>query len=480
MDRLDSLSCLPRNKYVTMAVLILSNLLNYMDRFTVAGVLTDLQKYFAMNNSQSGLLQTIFIVFYMVFAPLCGFLGDRYNRKLIMSVGLFVWIAAVAASTFVGRDHYYIFLLCRGLVGVGEASYSTIAPTIIADIFTGRARSTWLTVFYLMIPVGSGLGFALGANVATLANNQWQWGVRVTPILGVIVLLMVIFFMENPERGAAEHAKHEVTSLKEDLLYLFYHKTFICTTLGLTSVIFATGALSWWTPTLFEYAIKADFGKVSDEEKITIALTFGAITAVAGIVGVVLGTTLAGLWREGKLFCKASRRSHAYICAIGAIGGMPFLFATLMLCRIEVVRWVMIFFAVTFMCFNWAANMDILLMVIVANRRALANSIQTLISHALGDAASPYLVGMIADATNRNSTGEPDVENFVSLRNALFLPNALLVLGIGGYLAASFFVEGDSHEVEEHRVDVGEEDETRAIMSDAEEIYGAISNDAHM
>ncbi|VDK39602.1 unnamed protein product, partial [Anisakis simplex] len=69
----------------------------------------------------------------MVFAPLCGFLGDRYNRKWIMTAGIAVWVIAVFASSFVPANMFVLFVILRGIVGVGEASYSTIAPTIIAD-----------------------------------------------------------------------------------------------------------------------------------------------------------------------------------------------------------------------------------------------------------------------------------------------------------------------------------------------------------
>ena len=67
----------------------------------VAGVLTELQDYFDINDSDAGLLQTVFIVFYTIFAPICGYLGDRYNRKWIITAGISVWSGAVLCSTFV-------------------------------------------------------------------------------------------------------------------------------------------------------------------------------------------------------------------------------------------------------------------------------------------------------------------------------------------------------------------------------------------
>ena len=68
--------------------------------------------------------------------------------------------------------------MIRGLVGVGEASYSTIAPTIISDLFAGKMRSRMLGFFYFAIPVGSGLGFIIGSAVAKAAGGWW-WALRV-------------------------------------------------------------------------------------------------------------------------------------------------------------------------------------------------------------------------------------------------------------------------------------------------------------
>ena len=65
-------------------------------------------------------------------------------------------------GSFVPSEHFWVFVFMRGLVGVGEASYSTIAPTIIADLFSDQLRTNMLTIFYFAIPVGSGLGYIVG------------------------------------------------------------------------------------------------------------------------------------------------------------------------------------------------------------------------------------------------------------------------------------------------------------------------------
>lgn len=99
-------------------------------------------------------MQTAFIVTYLLFAPLCGYLGDRYNRKIIMFVGITIWLLAVIGCSFVTPHQFWLFMICRAIVGIGESSYSTVAPAIIADMFTSDKRSRALMIFYFAIPVG--------------------------------------------------------------------------------------------------------------------------------------------------------------------------------------------------------------------------------------------------------------------------------------------------------------------------------------
>ncbi len=112
------------------------------------------------NDKDLGLLQTAFVICYMLFAPLFGYMGDRFSRKWIMIFGLSLW----ALATFVGSfmKNFWAFLFFRALVGIGEASYSTIAPAIISDLFTKDSRSRVLALFYFAIPVGTGLGYIIG------------------------------------------------------------------------------------------------------------------------------------------------------------------------------------------------------------------------------------------------------------------------------------------------------------------------------
>ncbi|RMC10856.1 hypothetical protein DUI87_12568 [Hirundo rustica rustica] len=174
------------------------------------GILLDIQKYFGLSDGRTGLLQTVFTLCYMLAAPIFGYLGDRYNRKIILGAGIFFWSAVTLGSSFITESHYAIFILSRGLVGIGSASYSTIAPTILADLFEEGKRTRVLSVFYIFIPVGSGCGYMLAAGVAK-STGDWHWAFRVTPCMGGLALLLLILLL--PHRIQRKTAAHRALSI---------------------------------------------------------------------------------------------------------------------------------------------------------------------------------------------------------------------------------------------------------------------------
>ena len=69
-----------------------------------AGVLEDVQKFYSINNAPAGLLQTSFIMSYMLLSPIFGYLGDRYNRVYIMAAGVLFWSLITLAGSFIPRE----------------------------------------------------------------------------------------------------------------------------------------------------------------------------------------------------------------------------------------------------------------------------------------------------------------------------------------------------------------------------------------
>ncbi|CAG0896997.1 unnamed protein product [Darwinula stevensoni] len=450
---------------VTVAVLCFVNLINYMDRFTIAGILLDIQKAFNVGDVGGGLLQTLFIVSYMIFAPVFGYLGDRYNRKWLMAFGVFLWGVTTLVGSFM--ESFYMFALCRAMVGIGEASYSTISPTIISDLFVGNMRSRMLAVFYFAIPVGSGLGYIIGSKAAALGGD-WRWGLRVTPFLGAVAVFLILFVMKDPPRGESEGASNlQATSWRADIKALSSNKSFMLSTAGFTCVAFVAGALAWWGPTFIIKGIAAQAGSSGKApENDEVAYIFGLITMISGLIGVPLGAGLAQYLRTKY------PRADPLICAVGLLLSAPFLFAASLVAHTDTkVAFALIFFGELFLNLNWSIVADILLYVVIPTRRSSAEAFQILISHMFGDAGSPYLIGQVTSpgvlhispsflslAQNVTQPISKDIEDtkdaedplvaFRRLQYALFICVFVEVLGGLLFVVCSWYVVRDKRKTD--------------------------------
>ena len=129
-----------------LAVLTGLNILNYIDRNVLFAVQSDVKKEFLVSDAKIGLLTSAFFFTYMFAAPVVGWMGDRFPRKNIVVFGIFIWSGFTFLTWLV---HDYNQLLFRhAIVGIGEASYATIAPTLIADSFpSAQARPYALHLF---------------------------------------------------------------------------------------------------------------------------------------------------------------------------------------------------------------------------------------------------------------------------------------------------------------------------------------------
>nr|XP_025719765.1 protein spinster homolog 3 isoform X11 [Callorhinus ursinus] len=321
------------------AVLCYINLLNYMNWFIVAGMLLDIQNFFQISDSNAGLLQTVFICSLLLSAPVFGYLGDRHGRKATLSVGILLWSGAGLSSSFISPQthwllcqHSWLFFLSRGVVGIGSASYSTIAPTVLGDLFVRDQRTRVLAIFYIFIPVGSGLGYVLGSAVLQLTGN-WHWAFRVLPCLEAVALTLLIALVPDPPRGAAEKQEEVAvgdlrSSWCEDVRYLGRNWSFVWSTLGVTAIAFVTGALGFWAPKfLFEARVVHGLqlpclqDLCNDQD----SLIFGILTVVTGIMGVVLGA------EASRRYKKVNPRAESLICACSLLIAAPCLYLALIL-----------------------------------------------------------------------------------------------------------------------------------------------------
>ncbi|XP_047532989.1 protein spinster isoform X1 [Vanessa atalanta] len=441
--RRDNLSDVSFIEYMTVGVLCFVNLINYMDRFTLAGVLGDVKKEFAIRDDEAGFLQTVFVIAYMVFAPIFGYMGDRFSRRTIMAFGVALWCITTFIGSFI--TNFYLFAFFRGLVGIGEASYSTIAPTIISDLFVGNVRSKMLAFFYFAIPVGSGFGYIVGS-VAGAAAGNWRWGLRVTPFLGVVAVGLIVWVMQNPERGQAEESRMKPTSYVDDLKALMRNPSFMLSTLAFTCVAFVTGALAWWGPQFIFLGLSMQPNVDITIERVS--LVFGALTMASGLVGVPLGAWL-GAW-----LVRRWGRAHAVICGSGLLLSAPAMAGALLLTESYFYSpFALMFIGELALNLNWAIVADMSLYVVIPPRRSTAEAFQILISHMFGDAGSPYLVGVISESLKKSLSPLPfeapsQIVQFKALQYALFVTCFVEVIGGIFFLITAIYIVRDKQKVD--------------------------------
>ncbi|XP_045149265.1 protein spinster homolog 3 [Echinops telfairi] len=408
------------------------------------GVLLDVQNFFKISDSNAGLLQTVFIGCLLLSAPVFGYLGDRHSRKATLTFGILLWSGAGLSSSFISSQYPWLFFLSRGIVGIGTASYSTIAPTVLGDLFASDQRTRVLAVFYIFIPVGSGMGYVLGSGVTKLTGN-WHWALRIMPCLEFVALVLLLCLVPDPPRGASEKQGEAILGLPRsswcgDVRYLATNLSFVWSTLGVTAMAFVTGALGFWAPKfLFEARVVHGLQLPCLQEMCSSqdSLIFGVVTVVTGIIGVVLGAEAA------RRYKKVNPRAEPLICASSLLATAPCLYLAFVLAPTTLLAsYVFLALGELLLSCNWAVVADILLSVVVPRCRGTAEALQITVGHILGDASSPYLTGLISSALRAR---RPDsyLQRFLSLQHSFMGCAFIIVLGGGCFLLTALHLERD-------------------------------------
>jgi MFS family permease len=200
-------------RYV-LAVLVLVYVLNFLDRQIVSILAERIKADLGLTDGEIGFLYgTAFAVFYAVFGIPLGRLADVWDRRLLISIGLAFWSGMTALSGF--ARNFGEFAVARIGVGVGEASASPAAYSMLSDYFPAAKRATVLAIYSSGIYIGAGLGLGLGGLVvdrwdvafpgasAPFGLRGWQVAYFVVGTPGILFALWVRRLRE-PVRGASE------------------------------------------------------------------------------------------------------------------------------------------------------------------------------------------------------------------------------------------------------------------------------------
>lgn len=359
----------------TLVLFSLINLVNYIDRYVVAAVLEPLGHDLRLDDEELGQLTIVFVLVYMLAAPVFGVLSEKMNRPRLIAVGVVLWSLATMAGAFV-YDHTSL-LLARSLVGVGEAAYASLGPAVLADCIPEDERAKKFTWFYLAIPVGSALGYALGGGVAQFWG--WRAAFLVAGLPG-LVLAGRLAFLPDPERGALDkvHETAKLRSFGERVRSAFTNRIWLACTFAYVAYTFAMGALSTWAPTYMQRRFGIGPGEAGTG--------FGGIAVVTGILGTFLGGFLTD--RLQHRFPNAG----VSVAAITLVASAPFVAASLQAGTLTA-AYVCFFFAMLLLFVNTSPVNALTVSCLPASARATGTAINVLLIHLLGDAISPEWVG---------------------------------------------------------------------------------------
>ena len=389
-----------RDRRIALAILTMINFLNYIDRYVVASVFEPIKRELHFSDVQLGWVLSAFMIAYAITSPVFGRLGDLFTRKYLIAAGVTLWSFATAGAGL-ARSVWQMFVP-RAFVGIGEASYATLAPAMLADYYEPQRRGRALAIFYAAIPAGSALGFVLGGQLAH--HFGWRMAFFAVGLPGCFFALLTLTIRE-PARGASEVAPTAERSPPPTVLatyrMLWENSTYVFVTLGFIAYTFALGGLVGWTPAFLERYDRMTTVRAND--------VFGALTVAAGILGTLAGGFL------GDYLLRHTKNAYLWLSGLSMLAGAPITVLALA-SRQPAVFLPAIFLAEFCLFLNTGPLNAVVVGCVTAEIRATAMAANILLIHALGDALSPPIIGALSD-------------HFGLFRAAMIAPAMMVVSG---------------------------------------------------
>ncbi len=293
--------------YFALAVLLLAYINSFVDRNVMAVLIGPIRQDLNISDFQYSLLHGFaFSMFYITLGIPIARLADRGNRKWIITIGLFFW-SIMACLCGVART-ITTFFLARIGVGVGEASLSPAALSMLADLFPPAKLARAFAIYTLGVTVGGGLSYILGAQVYEFFDARggavlpllgevraWQMTFIALGLPGLIIVLMMLLVKEPVRRTDRDVVSGYDTSMKEVGRHLARHRRIYIGVIGAKSLlsIVIYGMMAWYP----EYLIR-----IHGMERGAAGSQFGLVFIVAGSLGtLVSGWSVEPMMRRGLL-----------------------------------------------------------------------------------------------------------------------------------------------------------------------------------
>jgi MFS family permease len=379
-----------------LILLIAINLFNYIDRQVLAAVEPEIALTFFPpapdpvtgkmieppgSGFWMGTLASAFLVSFMLFAPVFGALANHMSRWWLVGIGVLVWTLASGGSGL--ATTFLILFLTRCFVGIGEAVYGPVAPTMLSDLYPEKRRGAIIAWFYTAIPVGGAIGYVLGDAL----KHHWPLAFYAVVPPG-IALAVVCFFMPEPKRGQSDEHAANLDRKVEVADYWILAKTpsYVLNCLGMTAMVFAMGGMAFWVPRYLDYKEATPLFGMSARA------AFGPVLALMG-----LAATLLGGWAGDKLRGVVPG-SYFFVSGLAMVIAFPM--SLLMIALPFPWAWLPLAAFAFLLFFNTGPTNAILANVTHPLLRAPGFAINILVIHLFGDVVSPPIMGAIKDVSN--------------------------------------------------------------------------------
>lgn len=384
---------------------------NFIDRQVLAILLGDIKADLGVSDTAMGFLSGFaFALFYTLAGIPIARWADRSSRRGIIALGLAVWSAMTAACGL--ARNFTELALARVGVGIGEASGSPPAHSIISDLFPPERRATALSIYAQGIYIGAMIAFLAGGYLKEYFD--WRTAFLVVGLPGLALAVLVRLTLREPTRGYWETAPkaNEEVPFFDVVRFLFSRRSFVLLVLAACCQSLSGYAFLSWGP---EFLVR-----VHGMSGIEIGTWLGLVIGFGGSIGAYLGGAISD--RLGA----NDARWYVFLSGIVSFAGLPFAAAFLLLADQQAALFSFIPFYVLGAMYVgplWSLGQGLA----QPSMRATASAILLLILNIVGLGLGPLLVGFLNDQLASRFGQE-------AIRYSL-----LVVAVIGGFAGFFFF-----------------------------------------
>lgn len=385
----------PAAGWYMVGVLMIAYIFSFIDRTILSLLVQPIRADLQISDTQISLLHGFaFALFYTLMGIPIATLADRMNRRNIIAIGVAFWSLATAACGLT-RGFWGLFAARVG-VGVGEATISPAAYSMIADTFPEERLGRALGVYSVGAFVGVGLAFVIGGVVVGAVNavdilvlpwigevRPWQVVFFIVGLPGVLVALWILTLREPLRRHTARSMQQQA-GFRPLLRHMGRHRlAYASHLIGFSLLALLFNALVAWMPT---YLIRS-FGTPAGQAGVWL----GFILLVFSTTGILTGSWLTDRLRAGGATDATMR--------VGLLSGVCMIPFALTATTVPSLTWSLVLFAplVFFSTFSWGAAAAAVQVITPSRMRATGSAIYLFFLNLVGIGFGPTLVALVTD-----------------------------------------------------------------------------------